>query len=142
MNKRSESTTPRFFLSPIAFSLSHTLSLSSLPHVFPHADSLFPTMYLVLKGLGMLYSKEGEDLCNSLNLQDQPCKDTLGFIIMATFVEMVSRLFSFSVPAVYLLTPRSSVSHYTLVPRVLIPKPRSPYLLCSLNHRRCMADPL
>ena len=53
-------------------------------------------MYLVLKGLGMLYSKEGEDLCDSLNLQDQPCKDTQGFIIMATFVEMVSRPFSFS----------------------------------------------
>ena len=54
-----------------------------------YTDSIFPTLYLVLTLVTMLYGKRGRDLCNSMNVQQQICNDTQGLAVIPIFVEMV-----------------------------------------------------
>ena len=71
---------------PLVLSPPHTLHRT---HTILNTDSIFPTFYLVLTLVTMLYGKRGRDLCNSMNVQQQICNDTQGLAVIPIFVEMV-----------------------------------------------------
>ena len=76
---------------PSCFCLTHLFPLFSLhrTHTILYTDSIFPTFYLVLTLVTMLYGKRGRDLCSSMNVQQHNCQDIKGLAVLPIFVEMV-----------------------------------------------------
>ena len=87
----ANNTYPPLF-SPILLLLDTPIPLILSPphtHTILYTDSIFPTLYLVLILVTILYGKRGRDLCNSMNVQQQMCKDAQGLAVLPIFVEMV-----------------------------------------------------
>jgi len=63
-------------------------TLSNTPHT-AHADSIFPTLYLVFSISTGLYGQRGTDLCNLMNINPtkEPCKDIQAIAILPMLVE-------------------------------------------------------
>ena len=56
---------------------------------FNVADAIFPTLYLAISLYTVLYGKRGDDLCDSMQMVKQNCKDLQALTIMPQFVEMM-----------------------------------------------------
>lgn len=58
--------------------LTVRLPLSPRLLILPTTDSIFPTVYLVLTLLTVLYGKRGAALCASMHVKHQACTNSIG----------------------------------------------------------------